>query len=48
VPILGWVVSARVWLIGLGAAILAYVRSTHFDAGVQRAPIGGPPMQGWR
>jgi len=48
VPILGWVVSALVWLIGLGAAILAYVRSTHFDAGVQRAPIGGPPMQGWR
>jgi hypothetical protein len=48
VPILGWVVSALVWLIGLGAAILAFVRSTHIDAGVQRAPIGGPPMQGWR
>jgi hypothetical protein len=48
VPMLGWVVSALVWLIGLGAAILAFVRSTQIDAPVHRAPIGGPPMQGWR
>jgi hypothetical protein len=48
VPIVGWVVTALVWLVGLGAAILSFVRSTQVDAAVHRAPIGGPPMQGWR
>ncbi|BDE07652.1 hypothetical protein WPS_29280 [Vulcanimicrobium alpinum] len=48
VPIVGWVVTALVWLVGLGAAILTFVRSTELDGAVRRAPIGGPPMQGWR
>jgi hypothetical protein len=47
VPVIGWAVSALVWLIGLGAAILSFIRSTHLDAAVQRAPIGGPPMKRW-
>ncbi|MGD1065978.1 MAG: hypothetical protein ABR975_04115 [Vulcanimicrobiaceae bacterium] len=45
VPILGWVVSALIWLVGLGAAILAFMRSTNIENTVQRAPIGGPPMR---
>ncbi len=44
VPIVGWIVTALVWLVGLGAAILSFIRSTSVDAVVQRAPIGGPPM----
>jgi hypothetical protein len=46
VPIVGWIVTALVWLIGLGAAILTLVRSTQLDDAVARAPIGGPPMTG--
>lgn len=45
VPVLGWVVSALIWLVGLGAAILAFMRSTHIESTVRRAPIGGPPMR---
>jgi hypothetical protein len=45
VPVLGWVVSALIWLVGLGAAILAFMRSTNIESTVQRAPIGGPPMR---
>jgi hypothetical protein len=48
VPIVGWVVTALVWLVGLGAAILSFVRSTNVEAAMHRAPIGGPPMQRWR
>jgi hypothetical protein len=48
VPIVGWVVTALVWLVGLGAAILSFIRSPYVDAVVHRAPIGGPPMQRWR
>lgn len=44
VPVLGWAVTALVWLVGLGAAILSFIRSTRVDAAVHRAPIGGPPM----
>lgn len=44
VPIVGWIVTALVWLVGLGAAILSFIRSTHLDGFVHRAPIGGPPM----
>lgn len=44
VPIVGWIVTALVWLVGLGAAILSFIRSTAVDAVVQRAPIGGPPI----
>jgi hypothetical protein len=46
VPVVGWAVSALVWLVGLGCAILAFVRSAQLDGAVQRAPIAGPPMVG--
>ncbi len=46
VPVVGWAVSALVWLVGLGCAILAFVRSTQLDGAVQRVPIAGPPMVG--
>ncbi len=45
-PIVGWAVTALVWLVGLGSAILSFVRSMRLDAAVARAPIGGPPMTG--
>ncbi|MDB5042439.1 MAG: hypothetical protein JWN27_3165 [Candidatus Eremiobacteraeota bacterium] len=48
IPIVGWVVTALVWLTGLGAAILSFIRSAQLDGAVQRAPIAGPPMRGWR
>lgn len=49
VPVLGPLVMGLVWLVGLGAAILAFVRETAFmgaaaTAGAPRPPIGGPPM----
>lgn len=48
VPVLGPLVMGLVWLVGLGAAILAFVRETAFmgpaAAGTARPPIGGPPM----
>ncbi len=47
-PIVGWAVTALVWLVGLGSAILSFIRSTRLDAAVHRAPIGGPPAAGWR
>jgi hypothetical protein len=37
VPFVGWAVSALVFLVGLGAALLAFVRETSF-----RSFIGGP------
>ena len=46
VPVVGWAVSALVWLVGLGCAILAFVRSAQLDGAVQRVPIAGPPMVG--
>jgi hypothetical protein len=46
-PFIGWAVTALVWLVGLGCAILSFVRSTQLD-GVVRTPIGGPPATGWR
>jgi hypothetical protein len=45
-PIVGWAVTALVWLVGLGSAILSFVRSTRLDAVAPRATIGGPPMTG--
>jgi hypothetical protein len=48
VPVVGWAVTALVWLVGLGSAILSFIRSTQLDAAVHRAPIGGPPMTGTR
>jgi hypothetical protein len=45
VPLVGWIVTALVWLVGLGAAILSFIRATSVDAAVApRAPLGGPPM----
>ncbi|HKU68465.1 MAG TPA: hypothetical protein VJP85_11875 [Candidatus Baltobacteraceae bacterium] len=55
VPVLGPLVMCLVWLVGLGAAILAFVRETAFmgpasataaaPGGGPRPPIGGPPMR---
>ena len=45
VPVFGWAVTAIVWMVGLGAAILAFIRSTGTGYAFERAPIGGPPMK---
>lgn len=51
VPVLGTLVMGLVWLVGLGAAVLAFVRETSFMSAAPaaasagpRPPIGGPPM----
>lgn len=50
VPVLGWLVSALVWLVGLGAATMAFFGSRSAGWGVfgaaggARPTIGGPPM----
>ncbi|MBV8245711.1 MAG: hypothetical protein JOZ38_07310, partial [Candidatus Eremiobacteraeota bacterium] len=45
VPVVGGLITALVWLIGLGAAILAFIRDTGLPPGTgPRAPISGPPM----
>jgi hypothetical protein len=49
VPIVGWAVTALVWLVGIGAAVLAFIRSAGppfaFSSPIGgRPPIGGPPM----
>ncbi len=45
IPLLGWAVTALVWLVGLGSAILSFIRSTRLDTpAAARLPIGGPPM----
>jgi hypothetical protein len=47
VPIVGWIVTALVWCVGLGAAILSFMRSNELDGpAAQRPVIGGPPMTG--
>ncbi|HEV3153074.1 MAG TPA: polymer-forming cytoskeletal protein [Candidatus Baltobacteraceae bacterium] len=54
-PVVGWMVTALVWLVGLGAAILAFIRETTFmgpggapggtvSGGGPRPTISGPPM----
>ncbi len=45
-PFIGWAVTALVWLVGLGSAILSFVRSMQVDGAVRRAAIGGPPIGG--
>jgi hypothetical protein len=52
VPVAGWAVTATIWLVGLGAAILGFVRESSFAAFTPAAPgpgpqppIGGPPMK---
>jgi hypothetical protein len=47
VPLIGWAVTALVWLVGLGSAILAFIRCAHLDAAVPRAAITGPPSRPW-
>ncbi|HEY0394283.1 MAG TPA: hypothetical protein VGD01_07280 [Candidatus Elarobacter sp.] len=44
VPFVGWAVTALVWLVGLGCAILSFVRSASLDASLHRVPAG-PPMR---
>lgn len=46
VPVVGHLVTALVWLVGLGAAILAFMRDGVFlgPSTAVRPPIGGPPM----
>ncbi len=41
-PVVGWAVSALVWLVGLGATILGFFREANFAA---PAPSSGPPMR---
>ncbi len=43
VPVMGGLVTAVVWLVGLGAAVLAFVREAHFQP--TRGSISGPPMK---
>jgi hypothetical protein len=47
-PVVGWAVTAIVWLVGLGAALLALVRETSFQrfapVSGANAPPSGPPM----
>ncbi len=50
VPIVGWAVTALVWLVGMGAAILAFIRATGSGFAFSRPvggrpPLGGPPMK---
>ncbi len=44
-PVVGWVVSGIVLVVGIGATILAFVGETTFGglAGANRASLGGPP-----
>jgi hypothetical protein len=44
VPYIGWAVTALVWLVGLGASILAFFRAGTIETTMRRATIGGPPM----
>ena len=39
VPVVGWVVTALVWLAGLGAAVLSFVRAAALETTLRRAPI---------
>jgi hypothetical protein len=52
VPIVGWAVTALVWLVGIGASVLAFIRAAGAPGGGRfagatmgtRPPMGGPPM----
>ncbi|HEY0798803.1 MAG TPA: hypothetical protein VGD50_06605 [Candidatus Baltobacteraceae bacterium] len=46
VPVAGWAVTATVSLVGLGAAILAFVRESSFAAFAPASPGGPPPVGG--
>ncbi|GAC1580809.1 MAG: hypothetical protein NVS3B7_15590 [Candidatus Elarobacter sp.] len=47
-PVVGWAVTALVWLIGLGCTILSFIRSAQLNAALPNTQIGGPPMRGGR
>lgn len=42
-PVVGWAATALVWLVGLGAAILAVVPETSFGSFTGRSPGSAPP-----
>lgn len=44
VPWVGWAVTALVWLVGLGAAVLAFIRVGGSGFAFERAPWSAPPM----
>jgi hypothetical protein len=49
VPLVGVLVTALIWMVGLGAAILAFVNERGFgqipgQPGPVTSPIAGPPM----
>lgn len=46
-PGVGWLVVGLVWLVGLGASILSFIREAPLmsgPTGATTSPIGGPPM----
>jgi hypothetical protein len=43
VPYAGWAITGLVWLVGLGASILAFFGSASVAA-FRGTGIGGPPM----
>jgi hypothetical protein len=46
VPIVGWAVTALIWMVGLGATILAFGREAYLRTLYARTPFGGPPIGG--
>jgi hypothetical protein len=47
VPVVGWAVTALIWLVGLGATILAFAREGYMRTLYARSPFGGgPPIGG--
>ncbi len=47
VPVVGWAVTALVWLVGMGATVLAFIRGGGNGSGFLRMPVGGrPPIGG--
>lgn len=46
VPLVGWAVTALIWLVGLGATILAFAREGYMRTLYTRTPFGGGPPYG--
>lgn len=46
VPVVGWAVTALIWLVGLGATILAFAREGYLRTAYARGPFGRPPIGG--
>ncbi len=47
-PFIGWAVTALMWLVGLGASVLTFVRATRLGGVPGGAAAGGPPMRASR